>query len=199
MNRPDAVGHLLEADGVLLQLISDEEQFLFEPERYAGGVQRILRALPRIGRFVIASVTKQQSGAVAFGRKASERFHGQPTRWPAGCIAAWRGWLIARKGGGWGIRWREDEIAPDGTVKRALRYEALEPMSRRAAANVLAARVSAAQQSHGPLRSRVMFETLAMEWMRTVMPMYKTSTQKNHRHITRKHLVPRFGQMRSRT
>jgi len=107
--------------------------------------------------------------------------------------------LIARKGGGWGIRWREDEIAPDGTVKRALRYEALEPMSRRAAANVLAARVSAAQQSHGPLRSRVMFETLAMEWMRTVMPMYKTSTQKNHRHITRKHLVPRFGQMRSRT
>ena len=34
-----------------------------------------------------------------------------------------------------------------------------------------------------------------MEWKRTVMPMYKTSTQKNHRHITGKHLVPRFGQM----
>ena len=67
------------------------------------------------------------------------------------------GWLIARKGGGWGIRWREDEIAPDGTVKRALRYEALEPMSRRAAANVLAARVSAAQQRQGRLRSRVLF------------------------------------------
>jgi len=105
------------------------------------------------------------------------------------------GWLIERKGGGWGIRWREEEITPDGTVKRVLRYEALERMSRRAAANVLAARVSAAQQSKGPLRSRVRFDTLAAEWQRTVMPMYKTSTQKNHRHITVKHLVPRFGQL----
>ena len=33
MNRPDAVVHLLEADGVLLQRVGNEEQFLLEPER----------------------------------------------------------------------------------------------------------------------------------------------------------------------
>src|SRR5450432_3753394 len=33
MNRPDAVVHLLQADGVLLQRIGNEEQFLLEPER----------------------------------------------------------------------------------------------------------------------------------------------------------------------
>ena len=29
-----------------------------------------------------------------------------------------------------------------------------------------------------------------------MLPMYKASTQKNHRHISAKHLVPRFGEMR---
>ena len=33
MNRPDAVVHLLETDGVLLQRVGNEEQFPLEPER----------------------------------------------------------------------------------------------------------------------------------------------------------------------
>ena len=33
MNRPDAVVHFLEADGVLLQGVGDEEQALLEPKR----------------------------------------------------------------------------------------------------------------------------------------------------------------------
>ena len=33
VDRPDAVVHLLKADGVLLQRVGDEEQFLLEPER----------------------------------------------------------------------------------------------------------------------------------------------------------------------
>jgi integrase len=44
------------------------------------------------------------------------------------------------------------------------------------------------------VRSRVTFETLAQQWQATVLPMYKPSTQKNHRHILSKHLMPRFGE-----
>jgi hypothetical protein len=45
-----------------------------------------------------------------------------------------------------------------------------------------------------PVRSRVTFETLANQWQVMVLPTYKPSTQKNHRHILGKHLMPRFGQ-----
>ena len=90
---------------------------------------------------------------------------------------------------GWAIRWRETEIGPDGTKQRVLRYEQLGRMSRKAAAGILAQRMATV----GPLRSRVLFSVLAAEWMRTVLPMYKSSTQKNHQHITTKHLIPRFG------
>ena len=44
-----------------------------------------------------------------------------------------------------------------------------------------------------PTRSCVAFRTIAAEWQAHVVPMYKHSTQKNHRHILAKHLLPRFG------
>ena len=102
------------------------------------------------------------------------------------------GCLLA-KGKGWAIRWREMEIAPDGTKQRRLRYETLGSMSRREAADILAQKLAAAAGRKGPVRSRVTFRTLVNEWQATVVPMYKPSTQKNHRHIATKHLVPRFG------
>jgi integrase len=103
------------------------------------------------------------------------------------------GCLLA-KGGGWAIRWRELEIAPDGTQKRVLRYERLGPLSRREAAAVLAEKMAASGRNT-PTRSRVTFRTLVHDWQATVLSMYKPSTQKNHRHIAAKHLVPRFGDM----
>src|SRR5215831_8457141 len=45
------------------------------------------------------------------------------------------------KGKGWAIRWRELEIAPDGTIQRVLRYENLGPMSRREASDTLSQRL----------------------------------------------------------
>jgi integrase len=42
-------------------------------------------------------------------------------------------------------------------------------------------------------RSLVTFRTVCDQWLKTVLPTYKTSTQKNHRHIVAKHLDPRFG------
>ncbi|MEO8680186.1 MAG: tyrosine-type recombinase/integrase [Vicinamibacterales bacterium] len=102
---------------------------------------------------------------------------------------------LLKRGKGWAIRWREKEIAPDGTARRALRYETLGPMSRKDAADILAQRLAAAGSSRAPVRSRVAFRTFAREWQAHVMPMYKHSTQKNHRHILEKHLLPRFGDM----
>ena len=102
------------------------------------------------------------------------------------------GCLLA-KGRGWAIRWREFEIAPDGTRKRVLRYETLEPMSRRDATEILAQKLAAASGTNRPTRSRVTFRTLANDWQASVLPMYKHSTQKHRRFMLKKHLLPRFG------
>jgi integrase len=92
------------------------------------------------------------------------------------------------------MRWREWEIAPDGTKVKVLRYERLGEISRKEAVEKLAQRLVTAG-TDGPMRSRVTFRTIADDWEAHVMPMYKHSTQKNHRHILQKHLLPRFGDM----
>jgi integrase len=74
-----------------------------------------------------------------------------------------------------------------------LRYEALGPVSRGEAADILAQKVAAARGSKAPTRSRVTFRTLANEWQVSVLPMYKHSTQKHRRFMLKKHLLPRFG------
>lgn len=100
---------------------------------------------------------------------------------------------LLKRGRGWAIRWREVEIAPDGTIRRALRYEALGSISRGEASEILTQRVAAAGNGKAPTRSRVMFQTLAAEWQAHVLPMYKHSTQKHRRFMLKKHLMPRFG------
>lgn len=99
---------------------------------------------------------------------------------------------LLKTGRGWVIRWREREIASDGTTKRVLRYETLGQMSRKEASDILAQKVAAAS-SKAPARSRVVFRDLVSEWQATVLPMYKHSTQKHRCFFARKHLVPRFG------
>ncbi|HET9387210.1 MAG TPA: site-specific integrase [Gemmatimonadales bacterium] len=100
---------------------------------------------------------------------------------------------LLKRGKGWAIRWREMEIAPDGTRRKVQRYEALSEVTRKQASDTLAQRMAASGDGHTSMRSRVVFRTLAAEWQAHVLPMYKHSTQKNHRHILEKHLLPRFG------
>ena len=101
------------------------------------------------------------------------------------------GCLIETKGG-FAIRWREPEIAPDGTRRRALRYETLGKISKKRATQILAQKM-AVVGGKTVARSLVTFRTVSDQWLKTVLPMYKASTQKNHRHIVGKHLSPRFG------
>lgn len=94
----------------------------------------------------------------------------------------------------WVIRWRETEIGPDGKKRRVLRWETLTEVSKREASKILNERVTAAQGKQ-PVRSKVLFETLAFQWLTNILTMYKRSTQKNHRHILKKHLLPRFDKL----
>lgn len=103
---------------------------------------------------------------------------------------------LFKEGRGWAIRWREREIAPDGTINKRLRYEALGNISRAEAGEILRRRVAEAGSNAGPTRSRVTFRTLARQWQVDVLPTkYKHSTRKNHQHIMDKHLIPRFGEL----
>jgi integrase len=99
---------------------------------------------------------------------------------------------LLKRGKGWAIRWREVEIAPDGTKVRMLRYETLGAIPRREAVQRLAEKLAAAGTQR-PVRSRVPFRTLVIEWEATVLPMYKHSTQKHRRFMLKKHLLPQFG------
>jgi integrase len=74
-----------------------------------------------------------------------------------------------------------------------LRYETLGEVTRKQASDTLANRIAASGNRKTPTRSRVPFRTLGADWEAQVLPMFKRSTQKNHRHILEKHLLPRFG------
>ena len=50
--------------------------------------------------------------------------------------------VFSKRGKGWAIRWRELEIAPDGTRRRVLRYEALGEISRGEASDILAQKLA---------------------------------------------------------
>jgi integrase len=100
-----------------------------------------------------------------------------------------------KRGKGWAIRWREIEIAPDGTRQRVLKYEALGEVTRKAAAQALARKVATAGGTSA-MRSRITLRALITDWEASVVPMYKHSTQKHRRFIVRKHLLPRFGDWR---
>src|SRR5262245_11875852 len=119
---------------------------------------------------------------------ATELQHEEPTRGKGSSRMArtkrrqYGSGCLLKLGRGWAIRWRELEIASDGTTRRALRYEALGAISQAEARGILAQRVADAGNGQAT-RSRVPFETMATHWKASVLPRYKHSTQKNHRHI----------------
>jgi integrase len=100
---------------------------------------------------------------------------------------------LIKRGKGWAIRWRELEIAPDGSRKKVLRYEALGDVTKKQASEVLSEKLRAAGGCRTPARSRLTFAALTSEWLASVVPMYKHSTQKHRRFTVNKHLLPRFG------
>jgi integrase len=113
----------------------------------------------------------------------------------ARCKRQYGSGCLLKRGRGWAIRWREIEIAPDGTRKKVLQYEALGEVTRKQATDTLNQRIAAAGSDKAPTRSRVTFQTLADEWDASVLPMYRHSTQKHRRFMLKKHLLPQFGEL----
>ena len=84
-------------------------------------------------------------------------------------------------------------MAPDGKQMRVLHYQRLDGVSRKEAEKMLARHVAAAADSVTLIPTHITFAALTDEWMVSMLPTYKPSTQKNHRHIISRHLCPRFG------
>ena len=64
---------------------------------------------------------------------------------------------LFKEGRGWAIRWREREIAPDGTIKKRLCYEALGNISRAEAGELLRRKMAQFGSSDGPIHEGIAF------------------------------------------
>jgi hypothetical protein len=107
---------------------------------------------------------------------------------------------LERRGNAWTLRWREDVVLADGTVRRELRRTSLgtveefptKPLAKREATSFLA-RVN--HLDYRPVK-RVTFAEFAEKWKKPVIDLLKPSTAKVMASHLRFHLVPAFGRMR---
>jgi integrase len=107
---------------------------------------------------------------------------------------------IRRRGNRWYLRWREDVVLADGTIRREQRTTLLgtveefktKRLAEREAASFLA-RVN--RLDYRPVK-RATFAEFAETWKKQVLGLLKPSTAKVMRSHLRFHLVPEFGPMR---
>jgi len=97
---------------------------------------------------------------------------------------------LTLRGRSWVMRWRERCIDQTGRVRQVMRQESLGPISKKRAEQQLRERLG---ESESRIVSDATFAELVKLWDRTVLPMYKHSTQRGHRQILKKHLLPEFG------
>jgi integrase len=109
----------------------------------------------------------------------------------------------------WIGRWLEDEIQPDGTIRRVHRSEVLAALSevdaersgiphcstKRLALRELSARLELVNSPTYRARPSATFAQFAARWETTVLSQHKLSTQATIRSQLRKHLVPFFGKL----
>jgi integrase len=101
---------------------------------------------------------------------------------------------IQQRGRGLVIRWREKEIASDGSTHIVHRCETVGDIPRLEAAARLRDRLAGAAE---PKATPVTFAEFAIQWKVLVLPKYpKHSTRKHHADILEDKLVPFFGHLR---
>jgi len=107
---------------------------------------------------------------------------------------------IRRRGNQWTLRWREDVVLADGTVKRVEKTTVLgtveefktKRLAERAAVAVLAC---VNRLDYRPVK-RATFAEFSDNWRKQVIELLKPSTAKVMASHLRFHLVPAFGRMR---
>ena len=97
------------------------------------------------------------------GGRVSRKERMTRPRYQNGCL-----WARGKRRKVWVLRWREDVLQPDGSVKRMLRAETLGPVSkitRHQALNVLRRRVSPLNQGQRrPLATMTLADFVQVEW-----------------------------------
>jgi len=97
----------------------------------------------------------------------------------------------------WVGRWREDEILPDGRIRRPFRSEVMGTLAdyptRRLARRALDERLSLVNDPRYRARPTATFAEFAPRWESNLVTQLKPSTQAAIRSHLRLHLVPYFG------
>ena len=101
----------------------------------------------------------------------------------------------------WVARWREDVIAPDGTLRRTHRSEVLGPVTevrgRREAQKLLESRLRPINQGRQRPHSTLLFEQFIREqWEPAILPTLKAGSARYYGIQLRCHLLPAFGSKR---
>ena len=107
---------------------------------------------------------------------------------------------LERRGNAWTLRWREDVVLADGTVRRELRRTVLGtveefPTKRLAEREALSFLARVNRLDYRPVK-RATFEEFAESWAHQVIDLLKPSTAKVMASHLSFHLVPEFGRMR---
>src|SRR5262249_19146984 len=97
----------------------------------------------------------------------------------------------------WVIRWRENVLQPDGSVKRVQRAETLGPVrdvTRQIARSILNQRLRTENLSQRrPQAIRPFAEFVAEEWRPNAMLAVKKSTMRFYDFQLERHILPEFG------
>ena len=98
----------------------------------------------------------------------------------------------------WVARWREPVISSDGTLKSIRRSEIIGTLAdfptKRQARALLESRLHEVNHTLQKPQSAMQFrDFVCSQWEPAILPTLKFATQRNYRHLVRRHLFPVFG------
>ena len=98
----------------------------------------------------------------------------------------------------WVARWREPVLASDGTLRSIRRSEMIGTLAdfptKRQARALLESRLHEVNHTLQKPQSSMLFrEFVNAQWEPAILPTLKYATQRNYRHLARRHLFPVFG------
>jgi integrase len=126
------------------------------------------------------------------GGRVSRKERMTRPRYQEGCL-----WTRGKRRKVWVLRWREDVLQPDGSVKRIQRAESLGPtnrMTRQQARAVLQDRMGTMDLSQRrPQATRTLEEFVRVEWRPNAPLALKKSTVKYYGFQLDRHILPALG------
>lgn len=136
-----------------------------------------------------ASLSKMPPDAEKGGRASGKESELARPRFQQGFVERRRG-----KGKGWFVRWREDRLAPDGSVRRVHRCETLRNVTMNQARKILQLRVAIANQGgKRPQLTTKLSDFVAVEWLPNAELTLKRSSIRYYTIQLDRHILPALG------